>query len=122
MIEALRLLPDWHITIYKSKTTSAYSRFNLPMRNLEFSKKKSLILAALSGMDINISEKFYQEDVLISPSHSAYLLHTFKPFIYTLHDLQERHLPQNFTFIERWWMSFILSVLSKRASGLICEI
>ena len=66
-------------------------------------------------------DPFDGEDVVISAMYSPYLLHTRAPFLYTLHDLQERHLPANFSFLQRRWRGFIQPRIAARAARIVCE-
>ncbi len=47
-------------------------------------------------MHIRLADPFASQDVLLAPIYSLALLHTSKPFAYTLHDLQENILPREF--------------------------
>jgi glycosyltransferase involved in cell wall biosynthesis len=58
---------------------------------------------------------------LISPIYSTRLLATRKPFLFTLHDLQEKYYPENFTYAQLVWRDFVNRSLSRAAAGIICE-
>jgi glycosyltransferase involved in cell wall biosynthesis len=49
------------------------------------------------------------------------LLHTSKPFAYTLHDLQQNHYPEHFGWWTRAWRHQIHSQLVRRARLVVCE-
>ena len=66
-------------------------------------------------------DPFAAEDILLAPIYSLALLHTSKPFAYTLHDLQEMHFPENFSLRQRIWRHQIHSRLLQRARRVICE-
>tara|TARA_R110002050_G_scaffold289115_1_gene441599 strand:+ start:251 stop:1405 length:1155 start_codon:yes stop_codon:yes gene_type:complete len=65
---------------------------------------------------------FEDIDLFISPSISLYP-HFFigKPFIFTLHDMQERYYPQFFSKKERFFRWLNARVLCKEAISIICE-
>lgn len=75
---------------------------------------------------INIPKKdlvlFADIDYFIAPTSSIYP-HFFlkKPFIVTLHDLQERYFPENFTRYERFLRWITNRALSSTASKILCE-
>jgi glycosyltransferase involved in cell wall biosynthesis len=72
-------------------------------------------------MHIRLSDPFASQDVLLAPIYSLSLLHTSKPFAYTLHDLQEIHYPENFSWSQRAWRYQVYSQLLGRARRVICE-
>jgi glycosyltransferase involved in cell wall biosynthesis len=72
-------------------------------------------------MHIKLTEPFAGQDVLLAPTYSLALLHTSKPFAYTLHDIQELYYPQNFSWAQRVWRYQVHSQLLGRARRVICE-
>ncbi|KXJ53069.1 MAG: hypothetical protein AXW17_07090 [Colwellia sp. Phe_37] len=73
---------------------------------------------------LNKSEKIFFSDIdfLIYPSMSirSHLIMN-KPFIYTLHDLQEKYYPGFFSYSERLVRYFVNLNVSKMAAHIICE-
>ncbi|WGZ94052.1 MAG: glycosyltransferase family 1 protein [Candidatus Thiothrix putei] len=61
-------------------------------------------------------------DLFMSPATSVYP-HLFlrKPFVFTLHDMQEKYYPHAFTWVERFKRELRNRALSKSASAVICE-
>ncbi len=66
-------------------------------------------------------DPFISQDILLAPIYSLSLLHTSKPFAYTLHDLQENYYPENFSWWQRTWRYQVHSRLLARAQRVICE-
>ena len=50
-------------------------------------------------MHIRLADPFVSQDILLAPIYSLALLHTSKPFAYTLHDLQENLLSREFFLV-----------------------
>jgi len=76
------------------------------------------------GFFISKNERlmFCDIDILLSPSSSAYPhFYINKPFIFTLHDMQERYYPEFFSVYERVLRWLNNRALSKSASQIICE-
>lgn len=121
MVEALQAMPGWNKTIYRPRGSSAFTEFGLPIKELATSKLRSLAQGLAAGLRAGPGDPFAGEDVVISAMYSPYLLHTRAPFLYTLHDLQERHLPSNFSFLQRQWRAFIQPRIATRAVRIICE-
>jgi glycosyltransferase involved in cell wall biosynthesis len=121
MIEALALLPDWQKTVYRVRGSASYAEFGLPLRELPSSNLRSVALTAMDRIGLHIPDPFESEDIVISAMFSPYLLHTRTPFVYTLHDLQERHLPANFSVWQRSWRAFVQPRIAARAAKIICE-
>jgi len=107
------------ITIYCPRGNEHYTSFGFNIRRMRSNRLSDLALAMLAG--IRRSELFPQEDVLLAPTYSPRLLHTKKPFAFTLHDLQERYYPEYFTSMQRWWRKQLYSRLLNRATRVICE-
>lgn len=65
---------------------------------------------------------FNDIDIFISPAISAYPhFYINKPFIFTLHDMQERYYPEFFTFKERVIRWLNNRTLAKSACKILCE-
>ena len=109
MIQALSLLPSetYSLIIYTQRGNKCYESLGIKVLYLnhwEFFKNA-----------------FNKCDLIISPVYSIKLLFLSKPYIFTLHDLQERYFPKNFFVATRLWRKFINYFLSKRAVAIICE-
>jgi len=90
----------------------------------KISKKLSLIYKKLGRFYLSSREreKFNDIDLFICPTTSLYP-HYFldKPFLFTLHDLQERYFPKFFSISERLKRYIIKKNLSITSAGIICE-
>ncbi len=121
MIQALLRVPHYACTIYTTVGNDGYDGLNVGIVTLPRA------LAALSSIGLNMlhpttrADPFSAVDVVIAPIYSSYLLATRRPFVFTLHDLQERYFPQYFSFAQRRWRSFINTALSRTAAGILCE-
>jgi glycosyltransferase involved in cell wall biosynthesis len=61
-------------------------------------------------------------DVFLCPENSFFPhLLLDRPFVYTLHDLQERFLPENFPLHTRLGRRFVRGELARRARRVLCE-
>lgn len=121
MIEALKLLPQWTITIYTGVDNDHYNHFGFPIRQVNATSRQWPLLTLTGWAGIKLNDPFKDEDMVIAPIYSPILLHTRKPFVYTLHDVQEFYFPKNFTFAQKVWRKQIHSMLVKRAAHVICE-
>jgi glycosyltransferase involved in cell wall biosynthesis len=105
---------SFEIRIIKKKNNFLDKIINLILylfiiRSKIFFSKKDLIL-------------FTDIDYFIAPATSTFP-HFFlgKPFIVTLHDLQEKYFPEHFTRFERFLRWVVNRALSKSASKILCE-
>jgi glycosyltransferase involved in cell wall biosynthesis len=116
MIEALQQLPGerFHFTIYTTTDNPEYEHFGLPIVRLR--PAAALWAARLVG-----SDPFEAVDKVISPIYSTMLLATRRPFAFTLHDLQEKYFPENFSLAVRAWREITNRLLTRRAQQIICE-
>ncbi len=121
MLQSIKKCRGFQLRIYTSRTNHHYDGLDLPIRRLDLSHLDLLKLAGSALVGLKLSDPFEEEDLLIAPIYSPVLLHTRTPFAFTLHDLQERYLPHNFTFMQRAWRHFLQDRLSRKASGIICE-
>lgn len=121
MIEALLRMPGWTATLYTGHGNDAYARFGLPTRHLTYTAPAEARQLVTARLGLRTGDPFEGEDVVISPIKSPLLLHTRRPFVFTLHDLQERYLPQYSTRTRDLWLSTVYSSLLRRAAGVICE-
>jgi glycosyltransferase involved in cell wall biosynthesis len=121
MIEALRRIPEYRYTIFTTVDNHEYDHLGLPVKRLP-----SVLYACWSalGRTLNIGavpELFREVDKLIAPIYTPYLLGSGRPFAFTLHDLQEKYYPQNFSFATRAWRHVTNRLLTRRATRILCE-
>ena len=121
MLHSIKKCGGFQVCIYTSRTNNCYDDLGLPVRRLDLSRFELLRLAGSSLAGLKLRDPFVEEDLLLAPIYSPVLLHTNVPFAFTLHDLQERYLPHNFTMMQRAWRHFLQGRLSRKASRIICE-
>jgi glycosyltransferase involved in cell wall biosynthesis len=116
MIDALSRLPAEHynFVIFVASNNHEFDALGLPIIRLPG-------LLGLLKSKVQGRNYFNSVDKLIAPVYSIYLLVCGRPFAFTLHDLQERYYPDNFSFLTRLWRKIINSILSARAEHIICE-
>lgn len=121
MLQALKHTSGFDITLYGDPANRDFIELGFPI--LPFAETRAQQLTALAAHKVNVglSDRFAREDILLAPIYSPALLHTTKPFAYTLHDLQENYYPENFTRWQRVWRHQIHAGLLARASRVICE-
>ena len=119
-IDALRRIKKNKYTIFTSATNHSYDDLGLPIVRLPCAGRtiveilRTRLLPGDGGM-------FSGMEKLIAPIYSTCLLATRKPFVFTLHDLQEKYYPENFSIAQRVWRNFVNRSLSRAAQGIICE-
>ena len=117
MIEALKLLPRdrYRLTLHTTADNANYDDCGLPIVRLP---APAQLMAArwLRGID-----PFEGADCVVAPIYSTILLATRKPFVFTLHDLQEKHYPRNFGLATRAWRHVTNRLLTAGAARVICE-
>lgn len=121
MLEALRHLQGYQITLYADASNQDLAKLGYPIRDFSESRAKQLAYLAADALGLKLNDSFCNEDILIAPIYSLALLHTTKSFAYTLHDLQEFHYPKNFSWGQRSWRRRVHNRLSRRAARIICE-
>jgi glycosyltransferase involved in cell wall biosynthesis len=116
MIEALRRLPQqrYSCTIYTADDNHEYDALGLPIVRLPGTLR--VALDWLRGRRL-----FDEVDTVIAPVYSMKLLASRRPFAFTLHDLQEKHLPENFGLATRLWRELTNRILTRRAARIVCE-
>jgi len=121
MLQALRYLKDWDITLYSTSENNYYDAFGYSVCRVNAHRRDWPGLMIRDLLNIHGLDPFAREDLILAPFHSPILLHTRKPFAYTLHDLQEHYFPENFSWLRRSWRRLMNSCLTKRASRIVCE-
>jgi len=119
MIDALKLVHGYKITIYTDSQFYADAPFpTRPLVNSRITQALNLISAELGWRR---SDPFIEEDILLAPIYSTALLHTTRPFAFTLHDLQEHHYPNHFSVFQRFWRHAVNRQITKKAAIILCE-
>ena len=120
MIEGLQRIPNIEFTVYAAADNSHYDTVGLPIRRM--SSDRLLKPTLFDLLHIPLPDPFEDEDVVLAPVYSPYLLHTRRAFCYTLHDLQEHYYPQNFSRPQRIWRRYINARLAARVTVVLCEV
>jgi len=119
MIEALKLIPNTEYTLFVSAANDAYDHLGLPMVALPSTLSVAGRLIARAWQpSLGL---FHGVDKVIAPIYSPYLLCSGRPFVFTLHDLQERHYPAYFSVPQRVWRHFMSGSMTRAATRIICE-
>jgi glycosyltransferase involved in cell wall biosynthesis len=121
MIDALRQIPDNEYTIYTSTDNDSYDGLGIPIVRIAPALKALLAVVWTSLMPGRRGVSFSEVDVVIAPIYTTRLLACRRPFAFTIHDLQERYYPDNFTMAQRCWRSFANHALANRAQAILCE-
>ena len=121
MLEALRHVRGYDVTLYGDPENADLARLGYRIRPLPRSRTMQTAYFAADVLGISLPDTFADEDVLIAPTYCLALLHTGKPFAYTLHDLQEFYYPQNFSLLRRAFRRSVYLRLSKRSRRIVCE-
>jgi len=121
MLDALRYASGIAVTLYGDPQNPDCQKLGFPIVGFREPYEKQLRALAADRLHIGLGDPFASEDVLLAPIYSLSLLHTSKPFAYTLHDLQQLYYPQNFSSFQRLWRHQIYTRVSARAARIICE-
>ena len=121
MLQALRHTSGLQITLYGDPQNPDFAKLGYPICRFAESRAQQLAALIAHRMHVRLPDPFASQDVLLSPIYSLSLLHTSKPFAYTLHDLQENYFPENFPWWQRVWRHQVYQQLSGRARRVICE-
>jgi glycosyltransferase involved in cell wall biosynthesis len=120
-LQALRQLGGFDITLYADPKNTDFACCGFPIVPFAEGRGRQALALAAHWVGLKLHDPFAREDVLLSPTYSLALLHTAKPFAYTLHDLQEKYYPENFSWSQRIWRHQVHARLLPRASRVICE-
>jgi glycosyltransferase involved in cell wall biosynthesis len=121
MLQALRHTRGYEITLYGDRHNPDFAGLGYPVRHFTESRTQQLIALAARKIRVGLPDRFVAEDILLAPIYSLALLHTSKPFAYTLHDVQEFYYPENFAWWQRVWRYQVHARLLQRARRVICE-
>jgi glycosyltransferase involved in cell wall biosynthesis len=121
MLHGLQHVRDFEITIYGNPDDAGLVGSGFPI--VRFSEPYARQAAALAAhrLHLRLPDPFTAEDVLLAPIYSLSLLHTSRPFAYTLHDLQEWYYPENFSRLQRIWRYQVHAALLSCVGRVICE-
>ncbi len=121
MLHGLQHVKGFDITLYGDPENPDFA--GLGFRIVPFAESRARQVTALAAhrLHIRLPDPFASEDVLLAPIYSAALLHTAKPFAYTLHDLQENYYPEHFSRWQLAWRYQVHKCLSSKAARVICE-
>jgi glycosyltransferase involved in cell wall biosynthesis len=116
MIEAIRQLPAdrFACIVYTQANNREYDDSGLPIIRLP----NAVNVATRRALG---KQLFDEVDKVIAPVYSLLLLASSRPFAFTLHDLQEKHLSQNFSVATRIWRHLTNRVLTALAARIVCE-
>lgn len=120
MIDALRRIAKNRYTIFTTVDNHAYDALGLPVRRLP-SVVGTIAAAFARVMPGRRGGLFSDMEKVIAPIYSTRLLASRRPFVFTLHDMQERYYPQYFTWAQRAWRHSVNSSLTRAAGMVICE-
>lgn len=121
MLHGLQHTQGFEITVYGDPDDPDLARAGFPIVRFAESYGQQVLALAAHRLRIPLHDPFAAEDLLLAPIYSLSLLHTSKPFAYTLHDLQEWYYPQNFSRPQRVWRYQVHAALLARARRVICE-
>src|SRR5579859_2144288 len=121
MLDGLRHTKGLEISLYGDPGNPDFVRLGFPIIPFREPYGRQLTALAADRLHLGLNDPFAAEDVLLAPIYSLSLLHTAKPFAYTLHDLQQLYYPQNFSRVQRLWRHQIYTRVSQRAQRIICE-
>jgi glycosyltransferase involved in cell wall biosynthesis len=121
MLQALRHTSGFEITVYGNPQNPDFAELGYPICQFAESRAQQFAALAAHRMHIRLPDPFVSEDVLLSPIYSLALLHTLRPFAFTLHDVQENYYPENFPWWQRVWRQQVYAGLLGRAGRVICE-
>jgi glycosyltransferase involved in cell wall biosynthesis len=120
-LHALRHTTGFEITVYGDPENREFKAFGYRLRRFAEPRWRRLLSFAASMAGLRLTDPFASEDIVLAPIYSLALLHSKKPFAFTLHDLQERYYPGNFSWWQRSWRDNTNRELLARAARVICE-
>jgi glycosyltransferase involved in cell wall biosynthesis len=121
MLQSLQHTKGFEITLYGDPKNPDFTKMGYPILPFAESRARQLAYVVADRLYLRLPDPFASQDILLAPIYSLALLHTSRPFAYTLHDLQERYYPENFHWSQRAWRHHVHSQLLQRARRVICE-
>ena len=133
MVDALAADKSNRYIIFADTDDSRFDGYGLEVRKLSPSNRSTLNQTIIfSQLLLGMRQPFFLRDdekqvyadidLFISPATSVYP-HVFlkKPFIFTLHDMQEKYYPHAFSRTERFKRELRNQALTRAAKAVICE-
>ncbi|OSI28345.1 glycosyltransferase family 4 protein [Bradyrhizobium canariense] len=120
-LEALQYTKRFQVTIYGDPSNRDLRRWGHPVKPYIERRLSQAAYLLSYQLRLPLNDPFREENILLAPIYSLATLHTQRPFAYTLHDLQEHHFPERFSWKQRQWRHQVHKALSSRASAIICE-
>ncbi len=133
MVDALAADKSSTYIIFADENDRRFDGYGLEVRKLTPSNRSGLNQVIIfSQLFLGMRQPFFLRDdelrayadidLFMSPATSVYP-HLFlkKPFIFTLHDMQEKYYPHAFTRTERFKRALRNQALTKAAKAVICE-
>jgi glycosyltransferase involved in cell wall biosynthesis len=121
MLQALGHVSGLEITVYGDSRNPDLVKLGYPIWHFTESRSRQTAALIADRMHVRLPDRFASQDILLAPIYSLALLHTSKPFAYTLHDVQENYFPENFSRRQRVWRYQVHAQLLARAARVICE-
>jgi glycosyltransferase involved in cell wall biosynthesis len=133
MVDALSVDKTNTYIIFADVDDDRFDGYGLEVRKLTPSNRSAINQTLIfSQLLLGLRQPFFLRDdeqqayadidLFISPATSVYP-HLFlkKPFVFTLHDMQEKYYPHAFTWAERFKRELRNRALTKAAKAVICE-
>jgi glycosyltransferase involved in cell wall biosynthesis len=121
VLQALQHAIGFDITMYGDPQNPDFAELGYPIYPFAESRRQQLTALLADRLHVSLPDPFASEDILLAPIYSLTLLHTSRPFVYTLHDLQEKYYPKNFPWWLRLWRHQVHARLLGRARRVLCE-
>ncbi len=120
-IDALRRIPNNTYSIYTSADNDSYDNLGVPIVRIPGALKSLLAVIWTTLTPRRRGVLFSEVDLVIAPIYTTRLLACRRPFVFTIHDLQERYYPENFSLAQRCWRTLTNQALANRADAILCE-
>lgn len=120
-LEALQHTKLFQVTVYGDPSNRDLQQWGHPVKPYVERRLSQASYLLSYQLKLPLKDPFEEENILLAPIYSLATLHTQRPFAYTLHDLQEYHFPERFSWQQRVWRHQVHKALSSRAGAIICE-
>lgn len=133
LVDALSTDEEYDYVLFTDEEEKRFDNHKLEIRTISKAKpnifEKVISVAQIffgirkpTFFSTNEINAYADIDMFICPAISPYPhFYLNKPFVLTIHDLQERYYPEYFTFKERITRYVLNKILSKSATHIICE-
>jgi glycosyltransferase involved in cell wall biosynthesis len=121
MVQSLQHVSGFDITLYGDPQNPDFTRFGYPIIPYREPYARQFLALAADRLHVQLGDPFAAQDAMLAPIYSLTMLHTSRPFVYTLHDLQQFYYPENFSRFQLAWRQQIYTRVSARARRIICE-